>query len=354
VASVARASAGASRLSREEVIPGELWVEIFSHVLASEEGPVPCWTYVSDGLWKLGQKELVFTLKREPGEEEAAFPRELLGFYSTAHRLAAEEQIVDIGGFTEIADSSPVLLGRSDFRGVLYTPPQELEGISIDAPFLTSLIVTRDEMRLARDCGVLRVMSQLGRQYRFYPVPPWADRARRCLPVNALTTGSLLHKMPRARIPGGSLGLEQARGRLVLTLLPGALSILKEVLEDPQADHPMALITDLDPAADALLAWSPGQKQPEAISMPGATGARVAGSFLLIAGGHDHDEGQLFEDGFSLLFTEATFRRVKEAILGEKPASAEVSGHFKSFAVAYAPEGGAKNGAPARRTNGAA
>src|SRR5262252_1949570 len=133
-ASAVAAVTNVELVAREPIIPGALSVEIHIHRLDSVEGPVPCWTYVSQGLWPLGQKEIVFTVKRRSNEAEGAYPRDLLTFYRIVHQLAAQGQRVDIGGVTTLRGEGQGFLGRKDFVGILYAPPQAFGGIRIAVP----------------------------------------------------------------------------------------------------------------------------------------------------------------------------------------------------------------------------
>ena len=45
-----------------------LRVVVHDHIFQAKDGPVPCWTFVSDGLAKAGHREIVLTLAR-PADE---------------------------------------------------------------------------------------------------------------------------------------------------------------------------------------------------------------------------------------------------------------------------------------------
>ena len=47
-----------------ELVPEELDLRVFRHQVDSLDGPVACWSYVTDGLRRHGQKDIVFTLRR--------------------------------------------------------------------------------------------------------------------------------------------------------------------------------------------------------------------------------------------------------------------------------------------------
>src|SRR5262245_12641464 len=103
---VAPSSASASGASESalpatvELVPGKLTARVVSHNLPVGSDTVPCWTYVSEGLARLGQDELVFTLRRRGAEAEGAFPPDPLMFFRQVHSLAEQGQIVGPWAYT--------------------------------------------------------------------------------------------------------------------------------------------------------------------------------------------------------------------------------------------------------------
>ncbi len=75
------------------LVPGQLSVRVCRHSIPNGAEQIPCWTYVTDGLWKLGQKELIFSLRRRPEEEPQAFPQDPVQFFLQVHRLAQEGRL---------------------------------------------------------------------------------------------------------------------------------------------------------------------------------------------------------------------------------------------------------------------
>jgi hypothetical protein len=66
-------SVSAARLlTREQIVPNELSVSVYTNTFETPTGPAPCWTYASDGLWSFRQKEILFSIKREPGKADGA------------------------------------------------------------------------------------------------------------------------------------------------------------------------------------------------------------------------------------------------------------------------------------------
>jgi hypothetical protein len=325
-----------------EVVEGRLRVRVFSHVITSMTGPVPCWTYVSDGLLAAGQKEISLTVKRREGEAEGAFPRAPLDFYRTLHRLALEKRFVEEGDVTQLDPHGPGLL-RDDFHGILYTPPQKLEGASTPAPFLTAVVVTEAELEVIARYGHLRFMAILGDRYRFYPTTPWADRERSPITGPEAMASSFLTRLPPVHLRGASARLEPPPGgptfgegaSVVLRLRAEAAKALLADIEQRGPDSAFAFSMDLDPEADACLVYSPGSRTPGAISAPGATGARISGNMLAMAPEAQEDVVRAVEDGFGMSLTNATWTRFRAALSAREPFSLEARGEGMRFSLAW-------------------
>jgi hypothetical protein len=347
-----------SMVGCEAVIPGELTVSIHAHTLTAPSGPVPCWTYVSDGLWPLGQKEIVFTVQRRAGEAKEAYPRDLFQLYAIIHRFAADQQLVDVGGCTTL-NHDAALLGRKGFAGVLYCPPQLLNDVRIPAPSLTALVLTGNELAAAQQHGAVRMMATLGRRHRYFPTAPWADRDRDELASPEDLEQSLLAKVSRVTIhaasvrlesevksesgqpapgPGGNKGFALGESRIVLRLRPAAAAILKELSTQFSADSTFALIVGPDPSAQACLSWEPGQKDMFGISAPDGAGGLFAGNFILFLPEQQEDGGQVLEDGFLMHLRDSTWERIRKALATGQALSIPSAPGKSALEIIWAPE----------------
>jgi hypothetical protein len=78
-------------------------VRVFLHEIEYEKEIFSCWSYVTDGLVPQKQKEIIFTLRRDPGQKPEDYPRELLDFCVTFFHYAERGQLVDVGESTLLA-----------------------------------------------------------------------------------------------------------------------------------------------------------------------------------------------------------------------------------------------------------
>jgi len=86
---------------RLDVIPGTLSMTVFDHEIQTLGRTIPCWTFVSDGLLGYGQKELVLTVARSPGEHPQAIAEEISTLLASLQPLAAASR-------TSFRNRSPV------------------------------------------------------------------------------------------------------------------------------------------------------------------------------------------------------------------------------------------------------
>jgi hypothetical protein len=286
-----------------EIVPRRLSARVYTHDIATQQARIPCWSYVTDGLAAHDQAEIVFTLRREPGESVPDPPFRL---FAAIHDLAERGQRVTAGGQTEFDDA------RFFDRHVLYAPAQALAGVPLPPGCLTALLVTSDELRAVRAFGSTRVLARLGQAATHFPFPPWADRRSRGVAVDRTFEASALAKLPRAsaqdvratlhgdRIVVSALRAEQPSWRGRLAQLPDRV--------------PIALLTALDPTANGCLVWVPGQKEPEAIVPAGSDASRVCGCFVALFEDQPVNAGKILEDGFAIQLTGEASQALRRAL----------------------------------------
>lgn len=337
---VTEPSRASQQVAAIDVIPGELTVRVFAHSLATVEGDIACWSYVSDGLLRQGQREVIFTVKREDREAVETFPTDVLDFYRMLYQLASKGQRVTAGERTNLAPGSGPLFGSTRWRGILYTHPVVMEGVPVDRPALAGIVVSAEEIALAERVGPSRVLALLGSVSTFFPTAPWLDRARADVATAQDAELSILAVSPRLWIPGalveqrsaplpsagarapGDAQLVQPKKERVVLTLPRKLPVFaQQALANAARGEALALMTSPQPTAESILVWRPGQSGAHAISTPTADGTRIAGNFLLLLPGHAENDVQIIEDGFAVKLTQDSWPRVLAAIAGEEAFS---------------------------------
>jgi hypothetical protein len=133
---------------------------------------------------------------------------------------------------------------------------------------------------------------------------------------------SILSLMVLVRIPGvrvaasmAGSGAEWVGGGNLEVSLPRARQdeIADAVLE--HGDSSVALLAELDPAANGLAIFRPGQNGPTAIRSGTTAVSRVSGNFVsFISGSAVSDSTRLYEDGFTVSLTSDSRRALADAL----------------------------------------
>jgi hypothetical protein len=259
-------------------------------------GKLSCWTYISKGLAKLGQKEVIFTVRRRAAVEAVTdFPVGPLEWFGMLHALAHDGQIVDQFHQTRFAEPSP-LLDRLDVRLIIYYPPLELSGVpfSIIPPDrLHAIPLTASEAKVAQSYGVMRAISHLGSSERYFPVMPWIDRDRPDCITMAQMSGSIRDELPMHSFLGVSC---VQRGSSVSLHIPRSA---EDELAARLEALPTSAVVSLDcfpyEKSDSGMVWRQGLT-----SSPRAYGIGVSCmsfGFVVFCPEQDADELERVEDG---------------------------------------------------------
>src|SRR5579859_1272930 len=154
---------------------GVLEAVIYHHTIPSST-PMDCWTYLSNGLNKVGQKEILFTVRRRPDETEEQYPSDPITWFELVYSLG---YVIQEYNHTEFRSST--LFDRDSFKMVLYAPPLDIPGLVADVlpgERLHAIILTDEEAEVAEKHGKMRVVAQLGLTSQEFPLPVYIDRDR--------------------------------------------------------------------------------------------------------------------------------------------------------------------------------
>ncbi|GAB4175985.1 MAG: hypothetical protein Fur006_06720 [Coleofasciculaceae cyanobacterium] len=332
-----------------ELIPGKLSVKVYKHDIETLKGIVPCWSYITDGLWAFQQKELIFTLRRSDLDELVASPdapaqgsqnvhQYIFAFFLEVYRFAEQGQLVYEGDCSWFGSQG--FLGSSNWAAVVYIRPQQFEGIEASSPLLAVILLTAEEFEVYQNFGLTRILSHLGRAYVYYPCPSWSERSRPSLVSMREMQGSLLGRMPSIWVRGGGVrayheakpkSIQQSpqpgqylqqqivqwsdnKAQITLRLMPHAGEELRRQLAQCPRDAVVAVQTALDPTANACLVWQAGQSNSFAITPPDSDGSRLGGCFIAFAPQQASDRCKIVEDGFVILLTDASWIAFEAAL----------------------------------------
>ncbi|KAK2783232.1 hypothetical protein FQN51_004446 [Onygenales sp. PD_10] len=246
------------------ILPQEgLEVLIYPHKIQSMiSGELYCWTYISRGLARVGQKEVVFTVRRRvTTEREIDHPKTPLQWYEFLHGAAKNGQTVDTYQRTEF--HSPSFLNRPDFKWVVYCDPHPIRNVPASyfpLEWLQAIPLLAPEADVANQYGVSRALSHLGFSERWFPFMPWVDRDRQpCITMENMA-GTIKDSMPFVVILG--ISALKKGSDIVLQVSSKSAPSLKESLSQFALEHVFALSTTPYKDADSGLIWKNTDKEP--------------------------------------------------------------------------------------------
>ena len=312
-----------------EIVPPGLTVWVHRHRIAVAGEDSSCWTYLSEGMSRHGQAELVLTVKSAAEDDAGGLLRHPLELMKVLYERAAAGGQTTVGDYTELGSDG--LFGRADLRGVCYVPAQALANGPDVSGALALLVVTADELELVRAVGIQRVAARLGQGHRYFPFPPWLDRERPSLVVAGELRQTILAGVASLWVPGAEVVM--TAGTVVLSIPRAQAERARRALTGLSADAAVAFLCLAGPDASAALVWRPGQPNAQAYSSPGADTSRLAGAFCLLVPEQDADGAQLVEDGFAVTACDETWRRLRGALLSGDPL--EIGGEDLGFALRW-------------------
>jgi len=281
-----------------EIIPQELYLEFFAHevLLPETNETITTTVFVSRGLRKCGQKELLAVMKDGFAAKDDLL-QSMSMLIKTIHQLATQGRIVDAGDFTQFGQSD--MFG---WKGIVYADTEVISELPLDEPTLVMLFLSLAEVQAVQAYGALRILSMLGKKYRYYPNPYWNELDRDHLPTQAMQERSLVSRI------GGKLKLSGAHITLHNDQITLQVPKSIQVNLPPQGiptDQPVAILPGLNKMANGCLtfAFDDHEQGPEAITPPDSNGSHIGGCVIIAGAGQPAYSARIAEDGFALLFT---------------------------------------------------
>ncbi|XP_011944570.1 PREDICTED: zinc finger FYVE domain-containing protein 16 isoform X1 [Cercocebus atys] len=136
------------------------------------------WYFSTNGLYGLGQSEIIILLLRLPNED--TIPKDIFRLFITIYKDALK------GKYIENLDSitfTESFLSSKDHGGFLFITPtfQKLDGLPLPSnPFLCGILIQKLEIPWAK-VFPMRLMLRLGAEYKAYPAPLTSIRGRKSL-----------------------------------------------------------------------------------------------------------------------------------------------------------------------------
>ncbi len=318
----------------KEVVPKELTVTVYNHKLP-DSSKLPCWSYVTEGLTKVNHPEMVMTIVRRDNETESDYTPDPIDFFEGVLALAKQGNNIRAGSITRLGTGGPTFIAKQ-FRGVMYLPAEQLEGVTLPKDTLAVVPVTPEELDAWDIGGAARVTGRLSEQSQFYPFPTWCDRSRE----SGFSQGEIqvmqmepVSKAPTAMLNG--VGIIADKDKLSMSVAPAVREDLNQKLSELPKDSHFRLNLSLDPRANAYYVWA--VQKATAVAANGSDASLMSGTFVMVMPGMKTSQFGPYKDGFMLMLTNEDLSKFKDAVASGKDCVLEstTNGAYKSFEVKF-------------------
>ncbi len=326
---------------RFELVPDQLYATVSLNEVKQGDISFECWTFISDGLKNVGQKEVLLILEKKNDEPENGYPTVVLGLFATMWNRAQNGLYTNEGDILEIGESGFL---EPHFGAVAFTHPFGLSGLEREDLYIIANLLTKEEAAVAKQFGLARIIALQGFKYNHFPCPPWIVRDRDSVisedqKVEMLK--SITAKVPFFHVRGFRLKL--TADKIYLECRKDQREHLKETLKQLPMEAPFAISSEICFDADAILTWQQDATiGPTAISKPGgAVGpeALMSGCFLLVIPEQEQNSLQVLEDGFLLSCETTVWEKLRNFMMTGKDGNVSMPpGEGKCFVEWYEPE----------------
>lgn len=244
----------------QRVTCGELEILIWAHRLPSKGKHVACWTYLSQGMNKAGQPELVITLRRREDESDLDYSQEPFNWFKMVYSWGKKGRIIDAYHTHEAHFEH--WLGSKNLETVTYGMPMDLPGFGIALPEnrLHGIALTKDEANLAKIFGYTRVIGHYGLTERWFPYCPWIDRDRGdCITLEQMKKGFRGKQVPMKKVR--ALSARWEADNIILTIPLGRHVEVQAAVRQTKPEEAWGFDSALDPDAGSCFYWESGQKE---------------------------------------------------------------------------------------------
>lgn len=287
-----------------------LEVDIHLHEFFLGDRHRKCWTYLTTGLAKCGQKEMSLSLLLEEDDDENEFPKTPMKIFRLLEKYARDGKTVDIADATKLGKT-----GLFGFTALYYLPAIHYEGLPDCDNYLALMLVHQTEYEFAKRYGFTRLLSRIGKFCSSFPYPTWNSRRRPALFTPDHQEDSVLNEINLLTLKG--IQAELVDHVVLLTLQASDKHRLAQHLDLLAAvNKSFALQTILPLAANACLYWEPGQSGPGAYTAPDEV-TRIGAAFIMFEAA-EISSSHLLEDGFLFSLSRQTLARLRASC---EPAS---------------------------------
>jgi hypothetical protein len=297
-------------------LDGSLKVDIHLHQIYLGDRDRYCWTYLTRGMEQHQQREMCLSLLVDDEGDTEDFPKTPIKMFQLLAERTSSGRTVVSGDSTRLGQK-----GIFGFPSLFYVPSIQYEDLPPVDEYLGLILVHQAEYDYARQYGLTRFLSRLGKFCSSFPYPTWNTAARPSLFPSSTRELSILSDA--SHVLADYSYTHQLGSVLQLQLHKKDAVQVQQALAGLERDQVAVINTAFSPRCDASLYWQEGQELPGAYAAPEATTGMLGGSFVSLGFGQ-LAELSIEEDGFSVVFTEDTWNAFCQAIHNEESYETEL------------------------------
>jgi hypothetical protein len=291
----------------------DLVVDIHLHEFFLGDRQRECWTYLTTGLTRYGQKEMSLSLLLEDDDDGEKYPKTPIRIFQLLENHARDGKIVDVADATKLGKT-----GLFGFTALYYLPAIHYEGLPVCDNHLALMLVHQAEYQFARQYGFTRLLSRIGKFCSSFPYPTWNTRRRPSLFRADHREDSMLNDVDLVLLKG--LKAELVGDVVLLVIQTSHKRRLEQYLDQLHTENKaFTLQTSLPLTANACLYWEPEQADPGAYTAPDEV-TRIGAAFVMFERANS-SSGRIAEDGFLFSLSSQSLNRLMASC-----GSDEVSG----------------------------
>lgn len=292
-------------------LDGDRTVDIHLHSFFLGDRNRDCWTYVTRGFTAQGQREMSLSLLVDD-DNTGDFPRTPVRMFELLAERTRERKL---------QPGDATLLGQKGifgFPSLFCLPAIQFEGLPSLDEHLALILVHQEEYDYAKQMGLTRFLSRLGKFCSSFPYPTWNTQARPSLFPDNNRELSLLADASHIRAERSSVQL--SGDDLSMTLHAADLATLQDAMMTVSSGQVLTLCTAFSPDCDASLYWQEGQLETGAYASETRQAGIIGGSFVTL-GRSEKSEFSIVEDGFAVSLTDQQWRKLLDALQNQQALS---------------------------------
>jgi len=298
-----------------------LKIEIHLHQFYLGDRDRLCWTYLTHGMTDYQQREMALSLLVDDGGNTEDFPKMPIKLFQLLAEKAQAGQRMENGDSARLGQR-----GIFGFPCLFTVSAIGFSSLPSLDDYLGLILVHQEEYDYARQYGLTRFLSRLGRFCSSFPYPTWNTQQRPNLFPGSKGEISILANA--GHVLAEHSHIHQRANIVQFQLHQQDAPQVTSALEGLDNNQIAILNTAFSPRCDASLYWQEGQKDPGAYAAPEATTDLIGGSFVSI-GFSDSPELSIVEDGYSVILTPENWIKFCDAIRQEQSFECQCdSGRF--------------------------